>query len=151
MRRTLAIALVFSAALPGAGAALASDESLAREQRAPQRGYAIEPAPLGLRLVTPAFGLRLEYEPPESALEPYPRAPSYESPFGAGTDHALRFWRWDLGQAEGWSAFGAYGSMRFSKDFKGDSDTTLRFGGGQVGAPGQPDRLNLGIRYRFRF
>lgn len=149
MRRVLAIVLI-ATAIPS-GIALAADDSAGRELRAPKRGYAIQPAPMGLRLTTPAFGLRLEYEPPVTGLEPYPRAPSYESPFRAGSDHALRFWRWDLGQSDGWSAFGIYGPVRFSKDFRGDSDTTLRFGGAPIGAPGEPDRLNLGIRYRFRF
>ena len=144
MRRTLAIALIVQAVLSGAGDALALDESVAREQRAPRRGYWIEPAPLGLRLTTPAFGLRLEFEPRQLA-------PSYESPFRAGPDQALRFWRLDLGQAEGWSAFGAYGPMRFSKEFNDNSDTTLRFGGSWSGAPVQSDRLDLGIRYRIRF
>jgi hypothetical protein len=148
MRRALAIVLI-ATAVPS-GTALASEENAARDLRAPKRGYAVEAAPMGLRLTTPTFGLRLEFEPPATALEPYPRAPSYESPFRAGSDHSLRFWRFDLGAADGWSAFGVYGPMRFSKDFNRDSDTTLRFGGG-LGAPGQPDRLNLGIRYRFRF
>jgi hypothetical protein len=151
MRRTVAVTLIFSVVLPGAGDALAADENAARNLPTARRGYGIEAAPLGLRLTTPAFGLRLEYEPPVTVLESRPLAPSYESPFRAGPDHALRFWGSDLGQGDGWSAFGAYGSMRFSRDFSSGSDTTLRFGGSQIGAPGEPDRLNLGIRYRFRF
>jgi hypothetical protein len=150
MRRALAVALIVPVLLAAAGAALASGDRAAREGQVAKRGFGIETAPLGLRLTTPAFGLRLEYEPPVTGLAPYPRAPNYESPFGAGPDHALRFWRWDLGSEQGWSAFGAYGPMRFSRDLQRDSDTTLRFGE-SLSAPGQPDRLNLGIRYRFRF
>jgi hypothetical protein len=150
MRQTLAVVLV-TASLTGAGPALAADDGARRELSAPRRGYAVEPAPLGLRLITPAFGLRLEFEPPAKILEPRPVAPTYESPFRAGPDQALRFWSADLGQGQGWSAFGAYGTMRLSKDFYGDSDTTLRFGSRQDGAPGASERLDLGIRYRFRF
>lgn len=148
MRRRLT-AMAVAASLTGAGPALASDEDARRGLSAPPRGYAVEPAPLGLRLSTPAFGLRLQFEPPAKALEPRPIAPTYESPFRAGPDQALRFWSSDLGQGQGWSAFGAYGSMRLSKDFYGDADTTLRFGSRSNGAPS--DRLDLGIRYRFRF
>jgi hypothetical protein len=151
MRRTLGIVLIVSAALQGAGAVLAADEVAPRELSAPRRGFSIEAAPLGLRLTTPAFGLRLEYDPLPPAYEERGFAPRYESPFRGGPDQALRFWSSDLGQSEGWRAFGAYGSMRFSKDFFGGSDTTLRFGGRQNVAPGLPDRLDLGIRYRFRF
>jgi hypothetical protein len=150
MRRALAVALVVPALLAATIDARASEDRAVREGQAAKRGFGVAPATLGLRLTTPAFGLRLEYEPPVTGLAPYPRAPSYESPFGAGPDHALRFWRWDLGSEQGWSAFGAYGPMRFSRDFRRESDTTLRFGE-SLSAPGQPDRLNLGIRYRFRF
>jgi hypothetical protein len=149
MRRTLAIVLIISAALPGAGAALAADESAPPASPAPRRSFSIEPAPLGLRLTTPAFGLRLEFDPSPPASEPRPLAPRYDSPFGAGPTPAPRFLGSGLVQKEGWTAFGTLGPMRFSRDLYDDSDTTLRFGARQPGAPGLPKRLNLGIQYRF--
>jgi hypothetical protein len=149
MRRTLAIVLVVSAALHGAGAALAADEIAPREFSTLRRGFSIEPAPLGLRLRTPAFGLRLEYDPLPAAYEERRIAPGYDSPLGAGPVPAPQFLGSGLVHKEGWAAFGTFGSLRFSRDLHGDSDTTLRFGGRQPGAPSVPSRLNLGIQYRF--
>jgi hypothetical protein len=149
MRRTLGIVLIVLAPLPGAGAALAADEVAPREPSAPRRGFSIEPAPLGLRLTTPAFGLRLEYDPLPPAYEERRIAPGYDSPLGAGPGPAPQFLGSGLVHREGWAAFGTFGSLRFSRNLQGDSDTTLRFGGRQPGAPGVPNRLNLGIQYRF--
>lgn len=149
MRRTLGIVLIVSAALQGAGAVLAADEVAPRELSTPRRGFSIEAAPLGLRLTTPAFGLRLEYEPPPPAYEERLLAPRYDFPLGAGPVPAPRFLGSGLVYKGGWAAFGTLGTLRFARGLAGDSDTTLRFGGRQPGAPGQPNRLNLGIQYRF--
>ena len=149
MRRALAIVLIVSAALHGVGVVLAADELAPRQLSAPRRGFSIEPAPLGMRLTTPAFGLRLEYEPPSPAYGERPLAPRYDSPFGTGPVAAPRFLGSGLVYKGGWTAFGTLGTMRFARDLAGDSDTTLRFGGRQPGAPGPRNRLNLGIQYRF--
>ncbi len=149
-RRASAFLVAFSAAV----LACASASEVLAQLRAevPDRpGFRVDTVPFGLRLTTPAFGLRVEFFPPRGeagAQYEYVRHEPYRSvPFSLGAPPApgLRFSSAQNTGRRGWDAFGSFGPLRWAKTLDEDSDMTLRFGG----RPGGPDRLNFGFQYRF--